>query len=74
MHPTVRATRHHAQHERFRRHPSGQPSESRNLTQGLGALFQLEMAQVFLHDRGHGHAQSGRKILDGHGFLLLGIG
>jgi len=31
------------------------------------------MPQIFLHHVGHGHAQCGRKILRGHGLLLVGI-
>jgi hypothetical protein len=29
--------------------------------------------QIFLHDVGHGHAQSGGEVLRGHGMLFLGI-
>lgn len=32
------------------------------------------MAQIFLHNRGHGHAQGGGKILHRHGFLFFRVG
>jgi hypothetical protein len=36
-------------------------------------LLKLEMAKIFLHDVGHGHAQGRREILCRHPLLLLRI-
>jgi len=57
----------------FRGYPAGQPAKPGHVSQGFSALLNLEVQQIFLHDVGHGHAQSGGEVLRGHGMLLLGI-
>jgi hypothetical protein len=43
------------------------------VSQRFSALLKLEVQQIFLHDVGHCHAQSGSEVLRGHRVLLLGI-
>jgi hypothetical protein len=43
------------------------------MAQGFGALVQFEMAQIFLNDVGHRHAQGSGEILRGQRFLLFRV-
>jgi hypothetical protein len=43
------------------------------LPQGFGSLLQLEVAEIFLDDGGHRHAQGSREVLRTHFTLPLAI-
>jgi hypothetical protein len=43
------------------------------LPQGFGSLLQFEVAQIFLYDGWHGHAQRRSEVLRAHFALLLTI-
>jgi hypothetical protein len=46
--------------------PFWHPMEARNMPQRVQPLLQFEVAQIFLHDRGHRHSQRRRKVLLRH--------
>lgn len=74
MHPPERTASHQAQQESLGRDPAGKLPEPGDVAQGHASLLQFEMPQVFQHDIGHGHAQSGREILLGHSLLPCRVG
>jgi len=71
--PAQGVPRHEAQQQRFRGYPAGQSPDMGDVFEGLNSLLKLEVAEILLHDIGHGHAQPGREIPRGHRLLFPGI-
>ena len=71
--PVERIASHQTQKQRLGRHPARQTPDTRDVPQSLYTLLHLKVAQIFLNDVGHRHAQRSGKILSGHQLLLFRI-